>query len=296
MVAIYNPLNKDQQRFEILDSLGKFLVGPKDFEMGRQIYIKHFGNGKERISVNVSDPFLIIDKARKKKKFSYPLFKLKEPDNEKLVADLWTTQNGIDLEEVSIIGEKNKVFRDKYIGKLDSLTKMDLNDHWVCEHGFLQNYREGYVHLIGSSPPYRVCSDTAHEKPIEGKNYKIVKYEDVGRNDGKWILTDLQQVTYHYPQFTEEELLNMHNLFMLKGYYPKRKFYQPNYSEHDDPFPDYRNSLLWNPKVITDNKGEATIEFYCSDINTQFIGVVEGTDGYGLLGKNEFRFFVKKEK
>jgi hypothetical protein len=88
----------------------------------------------------------------------------------------------------------------------------------------------------------------------------------------------------------------MHNLFMLKGYYPKRKFYQPNYSEHDDPFPDYRNSLLWNPKVITDNKGEATIEFYCSDINTQFIGVVEGTDGYGLLGKNEFRFFVKKEK
>ena len=42
--------------------------------------------------------------------------------------------------------------------------------------------------------------------------------------------------------------------------------------------PDARNTLLWQPSIDTDEKGEATISFYCSDINTEFIGVVEGTD------------------
>jgi hypothetical protein len=86
----------------------------------------------------------------------------------------------------------------------------------------------------------------------------------------------------------------MHNLFMLRGYYPKREFYQPNHGEHDDPFPDYRNSLFWSPEVITDNKGEATIEFFTSDINTYFDGIIEGVGLKGLLGKNRFSFFVSQ--
>ncbi len=296
MISIYAPLNKGRQRFEILDSLGRFFLWPKDLEMGRQIYVKHFGGKNERIRIDVKDPFLTIDRARGQKERSYPLFGMKEIKDEEPVANRWTAPGAIDLGEVLVIGKKSKVFRDRYLGRLDSLTKLDLNDHWVCEHGYLHNYREDYAHLVGYSAPHQLCTDTVFKKPVDGKQYRIIKYEDVGRKDGRWIVTDVRQVIYRYPKFTEEELLKKHNLFKLRGYYPKREFYRPDYAEHDDPFPDYRNNLLWDPEVVTNSKGEATVEFYCSDINTHFIGTVEGISGEGLLGKNEFGFFVKKKK
>lgn len=48
---------------------------------------------------------------------------------------------------------------------------------------------------------------------------------------------------------------------------------------------------LSSPSVITDEKGEVTVSFFCSDINTGFTEVVEGTDETGLSGyeKCEFR-------
>ena len=60
------------------------------------------------------------------------------------------------------------------------------------------------------------------------------------------------------------------------------------------PLPDARNTLLWSPSVQTDKNGDATVPFRTSDINTQFVGVVEGTDGLGLLGSGTFEFHVSK--
>ncbi len=184
------------------------------------------------------------------------------------------------------------------MGQLDSIAKLDLNDDWVCKHGFLHNYKPGYAHLVGSGPPYRICSDTIVARPIEGKTYQLVKYEDVGRQDGKWILTDLISVEYHYPEFTDDELLKMNNLCRVKAYYGKREFYQPNYDKESasDVLPDTRNTLLWAPSVVTDEKGEATLEFFCSDINTGFVGKIEGVGGNGLLGTGDFEFIVRKTK
>ena len=59
-------------------------------------------------------------------------------------------------------------------------------------------------------------------------------------------------------------------------------------------FPDYRNTLYWKPDLVTDEKGEAHIEFYCSDINDRFVGVIEGAGGTALLGRETFEFHVRK--
>jgi len=48
------------------------------------------------------------------------------------------------------------------------------------------------------------------------------------------------------------------------------------------------------PDVITDKNGEASVEFFCSDINSSFMGIIEGVGPDGLLGKKEFRFNVVK--
>ena len=84
----------------------------------------------------------------------------------------------------------------------------------------------------------------------------------------------------------------MNNMWRVKGYYGKREFYKPDEIDMQLPVPDARNTLLWAPSVVTDEKGEATVSFYCSDINTGFIGVAEGVDGTGLLGTDQCEFRV----
>ena len=120
--------------------------------------------------------------------------------------------------------------------------------------------------------------------------YYIVKFKHLGGN--AFSVEDEQLVTYHGETYSEEELLHMNNLYRTKGYYAAREFYQPDEIDMQLSTPDARNTLLWQPSIDTDEKGEATISFYCSDINTEFIGVVEGTDGAGLLGTGKCEFRV----
>ena len=167
------------------------------------------------------------------------------------------------------------------MGRLDSLAKVDLNKAWVCDcnsrtpNGYLNDYMGYSHHPTGCSSCYPVRKKS---KPINGKDYELIKYEPIGKN-GAWIVTDIKTITYNGPEFTEEELLRMNNLWRTKGYYTSREFYQPDEIDMQLSTPDARNTLLWAPSVITDEKGEAEVHFYCSDINTGFIGVVEGVDG-----------------
>ena len=89
------------------------------------------------------------------------------------------------------------------------------------------------------------------------------------------IILKNRTVVYEGPYYSEEELLRRNNYWRTKGYYGKREFYQPDIFDMRSSLPDARNTLLWLPNLMTDENGEAEAEFYCSDINTGFIGVVE---------------------
>ncbi|ADF51667.1 MULTISPECIES: hypothetical protein [Flavobacteriaceae] len=168
------------------------------------------------------------------------------------------------------------------MGSLDSLAKLNINNDYECESGFLN------------------CE--VHE--FSDKNTKPVEVEAYGQYIGfQWnsertayTIKGRQYITYHYLEFTEEELLKKYNLARTKSYYPKKEFYSPVYDKkelHDD-FPDYRNTLYWKPDVVTDKNGKAEIEFYCSSISSHYWGIIEGIDGNGLLGRDEFKFYVRK--
>lgn len=90
----------------------------------------------------------------------------------------------------------------------------------------------------------------------------------------------------------------MNNLSRIRAYYVHREFYRPVYDETAPPdgYPDFRNTLLWSPLTVTDENGEATVEFYCSDLNTGFVGTIEGLNGEGLLCNENFEFSVIKAK
>ncbi len=70
----------------------------------------------------------------------------------------------------------------------------------------------------------------------------------------------------------------------LSGYEPVRQFYQPDYAVNKPTKPDYRATLYWNPNIMTDKNGHATVTFYNSDIAKKLRATIEGTDGLGNVG------------
>lgn len=237
----------------------------------------HNGMGNEDFGyiLILSDPFDSVNKEFEQTKFSYPEYnqakEILQP-----VRDFIPGTHIIELDEVIIAGKTKVQFRDKYLWHLDSLAKLSLCTYYVCQGGTL------------NCPQH---DEDRSKKPIEGEVYYYMTGFKWNNNRDAYTITRSGHKTYHYPEISEEELLKMYNLSCVKAYYGKREFYQPNYDkrvERKSMIHDYRNTLLWEPTIITDENGEATIEFFCSDIITDFTGIIEGLDGSGQLGHTEF--------
>jgi len=296
MIQVFGPSGDSQ--FLWTDSVGNFSVPVSVMNTlrGGYVYIKPLLGKEFKPHLTLSDGTVLIDSIRKSKK-SYQSY-LNNVEKEKKDAELVTTQTGtVLLNEVLVTRKRRIPFRDKFMGRLDSLVNINLGP-WVCKHGYLENYKEGYSHLMGDERAPVQCAQHSRDtlnvrrKPVIGKMYRIIKYEP--NTQGISIVKDIQDIKYEGPIYTDEELLRMNNITRVKGYYGQREFYTPDSVEMLSPLPDARNTLLWSPSVLTDKNGDAIVPFWTSDINTQFIGVVEGTDGLGLLGSNTFEFHVSK--
>ncbi|MDP4207381.1 MAG: hypothetical protein Q8928_01075 [Bacteroidota bacterium] len=290
-VMAFNPDKNDSKDLVMSDSAGKFAVAPLHLKLcqGGYVYLKPMAPEEFRPHISIADPFRVINGITKIKEVNYPLPALIVPKADELFNPIVEGHNAVKLAEVTVKGRGVATFRDKYIGHLDSLAKFEVTHDYV---GIPCNTLNCPFHKTDRS-----------KKPIDGKNYNVClgKSGEILGPDwpNNYYFGDMT-ITYHNPNqhFTEEELLERYNLSRLKAYYVHREFYQPNYDKDpgDIQIPDFRNTLLWQPNVITDQKGEATLEFFCSDINTGFVGKIEGVSGEGLLGSKEFDFFVVKRK
>ncbi len=264
-VMTFSGSNEKHKELVLTDSLGRFDITPRHLRMANRayLYVKALDDPEREFKLSIGDyRFKNINKWRTKTTINYPIFenllpKSKNTNTFKVMA------NVNQLNEVNVKGRIQKVFRDKYLGTLDSLAGVGINLDYVCGYNILncQNHTEG-------------------RKPVIGETLK--------ENSGSIIV-------YSRKSYTEAELLEKFNLAMIKGYYGKKEFYQPKYDPElklNDPFPDTRNTLFWKSNLITNNKGEASIEFFCSDINTGFLGQIEGVDNFGMLGSNKFEFRV----
>ena len=249
-------------------------------------------------SIVIEESFSKVDSLRKSCQSYFPYMNPSQVFSElQLDYPVISQDNSILLSEITVTGKKGRVFRDKMMGRLDSLAQMKVGAAWVCSGcisgggniEYLNDYKGYSHHPIGCPvpPPGKISS------PVIGRKYYLIKYEPKGENN-KWILTKLDEIIWKGEEFTEEELLRMNNLWRVKGYYGTREFYQPDELDVQSPLPDARNVLLWKPDIVTDEKGIAEVEFFCSDINTSFVGVVEGTDGLGNLGTSQCEFRVLK--
>lgn len=278
--------------FIMTDATGLFAIGPKDLKKGTggYTYMQLMTPEKPKYRIHIKDDsFKQIDNIRKSKTFNYPLAEIGKI-NPKVISPFLGRISSNKLKEVVIISKKKgQEFREKYIGKLDSLyrIKSPTGDFFCPLTKYLNCPR---------------CIDGCHSaerlKPVEGGVYiNAANYISITRC-GYYRNNDRDEIVYHYPDLTEAELLAFFNIKMVAGYYSKKVFYEAIYDEVtlQDSTPDYRNTLFWKSDIITDEKGEATVDFFCSDINSLFIGTIEGVNDDGLLGSENFEFKVKKRE
>jgi hypothetical protein len=274
------------------DSLGGFAVSAerlKEWE-NDYVYLKPFGPYESKLrtkswdplampefdfKIKLMDPFQTINRKMKLVEVSYPITKLLIESKD--TSDLYSVESGVvRIKDISIKGKRAKIIRGKYLGTLDSIAYNA--DDYVCRMGVLNCLRHDR-----NEPGTKV--------PTQGKQYwYIIDYNTPAER--------YRIITYWRNKYTEEDLLKVNNLWRIKAYYGKREFYQPNYDQEtgEVQIPDFRNALLWEPSVITDENGEATLSFFCSDINSDFIGRIEAVSEDGLLGAGTFKFTVRKEK
>lgn len=100
-------------------------------------------------------------------------------------------------------------------------------------------------------------------------------------------------------KISKQELLDMipkTNIVTFKpmGYSKEREFYSPKYLPNAIiNSNDLRTTIYWNPKVIADEKGVASFEFFNADGKGSYRAVVEGIDKNGNVGRAVYRYTVK---
>lgn len=287
-IMAYNPSTEGKSDIIIPDSLYNFVVTPEHLKMGEKgmLYLRLMAKKRHLFQIDLKNNGFQQFREITKGNFSYPTVGYKKLPNN-LPSSFEGNRDLVQLDEVELKSKRKVVHRQKYMGKLDSILKSATPDY-VCKYNIL-------------NCEYHVF-DKDNKKPVEGEIYLYMEIynDDAQRWEPGHI--KLSSATYfrnpplppyRYPSYSDEDLLELFNIIRIKGYYGHREFYQPKYDKEIDHFPDYRNTLLWNPWVITDEEGKATLEFFCSDISTTFKGVIEGVDGNGYLGSHDFSLQVK---
>lgn len=75
--------------------------------------------------------------------------------------------------------------------------------------------------------------------------------------------------------------------------YMPREFYRPRYiAKVSTPQPDLRSTIHWEPNVVTDADGYASISFYAAGKASTYSVVIEGTDMQGHFGVSTSKIVV----
>jgi hypothetical protein len=91
-----------------------------------------------------------------------------------------------------------------------------------------------------------------------------------------------------------QPVLNLINQ-RVYGYYQHRTFYSPKYDVKKPEYekPDLRTTIHWEPNVVTDEDGNATISFYNADSKTIIKVDAEGIAEPGIPLTGKAGFYVK---
>ncbi|OQP49431.1 hypothetical protein [Niastella populi] len=114
---------------------------------------------------------------------------------------------------------------------------------------------------------------------------------------GEFVYHGIVNFTTYHGDMQDLKLDSKAVILDYEGLQLKREFYSPVYKTEQQALsrmPDFRNLLYWSPDVQTDSSGQATVEFYTSDMKGKYVAVLQGMDEADYAGSYYFTFDVDK--
>jgi hypothetical protein len=108
-----------------------------------------------------------------------------------------------------------------------------------------------------------------------------------GKKQPKGTKISLEELKQLIPQ---QNVINL----LPRGFDRSREFYSPKYEAgtSNGVGVDLRTTIYWNPKIVTDKDGKATLEYYNADGKGTYRVVIEGIDNDGNIGRYVYRYRV----
>ena len=76
-----------------------------------------------------------------------------------------------------------------------------------------------------------------------------------------------------------------------------KQFYHPKYSaKSNTTLTDLRSTVYWEPNIITDTAGKATVWFYAKSDKIKYTGILQGSDLNGKVGAGRINISVDQLK
>lgn len=230
-------------------------------------------------------------------------------------------QRNILLDEVKIVERKAEVKNSSNLngaGRADAIIKADqlqnCFDLAMCLQGrvaglIIRNNMAYLMRSMAASFSGPIPMQVVVDGVILGPEFlSVVNVQDIesvevlrsiantaiyGSSGGGGVLiinTKRGQVNNNYRSYAPGVLS-----YKPQGFFKAREFYAPNY---DDPsinakIPDLRTTIYWNPNVVSDSTGKASIEFFNSDGTGNYKAIIEGININGTIGRKIVRYSVK---
>jgi hypothetical protein len=225
------------------------------------------------VIVELYDHFENLEKFAKDKQFQFPQSDaIKTKAYSKSYDTIFTFDGMNYLDEVVLIDVKARQ-KERQIYRITNIRRYPPSG--ITEYpGKIGDFLCKYLYL---NCPYHQRGP----KPADKRLYRMPKTGEL--------------IFYLAPEEPERKIISK-NYASIKGTYLTKQFYAPMYDSKDKDhklIPDPRKTLFWAPNLVSNEKGELTVTFYTSDVQSTFLGRLEGTDGNGLLGTNIFKFDVR---
>ena len=140
-------------------------------------------------------------------------------------------------------------------------------------------------------------------RPLEVESIEVFLKDDLGvvnrASQTRGVLVINTKKAPKGMSITKEQLMeilpqsNVVNLTGI-GYSKVKEFYSPKYSVPSNMIiNDLRTTVYWNPLVITNKDGKASMSYFNADGRGTYKVIIEGLDSDGKLGRSVYRYTVK---
>jgi hypothetical protein len=220
-------------------------------------------------------------------------------------------------------GEADVIIDEEELQKAGRATLGDLLEKRVKGFGYRADKTGQLYYHVGFLAVHLIIDglDTEFFRPDGITLYEYFKqyfdYYDAEEIKGIEVMTTTRNAMYYTTRFLdpmanpsdhafiEVTTRSGHGPFVKKavGTYVYRPmpftvpklFYAPKYTANSTPdMTDIRSTIHWEPNIITDKDGKATISFYTADNPGKYTFIIEGADLGGSVGAKRGDITVKK--